>query len=248
MPDAFEQTVREIFPDDHPGSFVRLPDGRWVWATFHTFQWDLNYSNPDVFRAMAGEMLFLANQGVDILRMDAVAFIWKQLGTPCENLPEAHTLLQAFNAVCRLAAPSLLFKSEAIVHPDEVALYIDPAECQLSYNPLQMALIWEAMATRDVSLLAQALERRHNIPDGHVLGELRPQPRRHRLDICRRGRRRARHQRLRPPPLPQFLLRQPFPRAASPAACRSRTTRARVTAASPARRRRSAGWRTARAG
>ncbi|WP_104172882.1 alpha-amylase family protein [Arthrobacter sp. Y81] len=166
MPDAFEQHVREIFPDDHPGSFVQLPDGRWVWATFHSFQWDLDYSNPDVFRAMAGEMLFLANQGVEILRMDAVAFIWKQLGTPCENLPKAHTLLQAFNAVCRLAAPSLLFKSEAIVHPDDVALYIDPAECQLSYNPLQMALIWEAMATRDVSLLSQALERRHNLPAG----------------------------------------------------------------------------------
>ncbi|MDQ1595062.1 MAG: amylosucrase, partial [Arthrobacter pascens] len=166
MPDAFEQNVREIFPEDHPGSFVPLPDGRWVWATFHTFQWDLNYSNPEVFRAMAGEMLFLANQGVEILRMDAVAFIWKQLGTTCENLPEAHTLLQAFNAVCRLAAPSLLFKSEAIVHPDEVAQYIDPAECQLSYNPLQMALIWEALATRDVSLLSQALQRRHNIPAG----------------------------------------------------------------------------------
>ncbi|BCW71100.1 alpha-amylase family protein [Arthrobacter sp. NicSoilB8] len=166
MPDAFEQTVREIFPDDHPGSFIELSDGRWVWATFHTFQWDLNYANPEVFRAMAGEMLFLANQGIDILRMDAVAFIWKRLGTPCENLPEAHTLLQAFNAVCRLAAPSLLFKSEAIVHPDEVARYIDPAECQLSYNPLQMALIWEALATRDVSLLSQALERRHTIPAG----------------------------------------------------------------------------------
>ena len=166
MPDAFEQQVREIFPDDHPGSFVRTPDGRWVWATFHSFQWDLNYSNPAVFRAMAREMLFLANQGIDILRMDAVAFIWKRLGTTSENLPEAHTLLQAFNAVCRLAAPSLLFKSEAIVHPDEVARYIDPAECQLSYNPLQMALIWESLATRDVSLLAQALERRHAIPDG----------------------------------------------------------------------------------
>ena len=166
MPDAYEQNVREIFPENHPGSFIQMEDGRWVWATFHTYQWDLNYANPDVFRAMAGEMLFLANQGVDILRMDAVAFIWKQLGTPCENLPEAHALLQAFNAVCRLAAPSLLFKSEAIVHPDEVALYIDPAECQLSYNPLQMAMIWETLATRDVALLAQALERRHNIPAG----------------------------------------------------------------------------------
>jgi amylosucrase len=166
MPDAYERTVREIFPDDHPGSFVQLDDGRWVWATFHSFQWDLNYRNPAVFRAMAREMLFLANQGVDILRMDAVAFVWKQLGTACESLPEAHLLLQAFNAVCRLAAPCLLFKSEAIVHPDEVVQYISPEECQLSYNPLQMALIWNSLATRDVALLAQALERRHTIPPG----------------------------------------------------------------------------------
>ena len=98
-------------------------------------------------------MLFLANAGVELLRMDAVAFIWKQLGTACESLPEAHLLLQAFNSVLRIAAPCLLFKSEAIVHPDEVASYVSPAECQLSYNPLQMALIWEALATRDVSLL-----------------------------------------------------------------------------------------------
>jgi amylosucrase len=166
MPDAYERTVREIFPDDHPGSFVPMPDDRWVWATFHSFQWDLNYSNPAVFRAMAAEMLFLANQGVEILRMDAVAFIWKRLGTACESLPEAHLLLRAFNAVCRIAAPSLLFKSEAIVHPDEVVQYISPAECQISYNPLEMALTWEALATRDVSLLGQALERRHSLPDG----------------------------------------------------------------------------------
>ncbi|RFA21184.1 amylosucrase [Subtercola boreus] len=164
MPDRYEATVREIFPDDHPGSFVPLPDGRWVWATFHSFQWDLNYENPAVFRAMANELLFLANRGVNILRMDAVAFIWKKLGTTSENLPEAHLLLQAFNAVCRIGAPSLLFKSEAIVHPDEVAVYIRPDECQLSYNPLQMALIWNSLATREVNLLAQALEERHALP------------------------------------------------------------------------------------
>lgn len=166
LPDAYEQTVREIFPDDHQGSFVQLDDGRWIWSTFYHFQWDLNYSNPAVFRAMAGEMLFLANLGVDVLRMDAVAFIWKQLGTACESLPEAHTLIRAFNALCRLAAPGLLFKSEAIVHPDEVVEYIDPGECQLSYNPLQMALIWNTLATREVDLLSHALERRHSIPDG----------------------------------------------------------------------------------
>lgn len=166
MPDAYEKTVREIFPDDHPGAFVQLDDGRWIWATFYHFQWDLNYANPAVFRAMAGEMLFLANQGVEILRMDAVAFIWKRLGTTCESLPEAHLLLQAFNAVLRMAAPSLLFKSEAIVHPDEVISYISPGECQLSYNPLQMALTWEALATRDARLLQQALDRRHALPAG----------------------------------------------------------------------------------
>lgn len=166
LPDRYEQTTREIFPDDHPGSFVQLADGRWIWATFYHFQWDLNYANPAVFLAMAGEMLFLANQGVEILRMDAVAFIWKRLGTACESLPEAHLLLQAFNAVLRIAAPSLLFKSEAIVHPDEVAEYISPEECQLSYNPLQMALTWEALATRDARLLSQALERRHALPAG----------------------------------------------------------------------------------
>ncbi|MDN3495496.1 alpha-amylase family protein [Planococcus sp. APC 4015] len=166
MPDAYERTTREIFPDDHAGSFVQLPDGRWVWATFYHFQWDLNYANPAVFQAMAGEMLFLANQGIEILRMDAVAFIWKRLGTACESLPEAHLLLQAFNAVLRMAAPSLLFKSEAIVHPDEVAEYISPGECQLSYNPLQMALTWDALATRDGRLLQQALERRHALPGG----------------------------------------------------------------------------------
>ncbi|MBL8057499.1 MAG: alpha-glucosidase C-terminal domain-containing protein, partial [Anaerolineales bacterium] len=164
MPDAYEQHLREIFPDEHPGAFTYLPDtGQWVWTTFHSFQWDLNYGNPAVFNAMAGEMLFLANVGVDVMRMDAVAFIWKRLGTTCENLPEAHLLLQAFNAVCRLAAPSLLFKSEAIVHPDEVVRYIRPDECQLSYNPLLMALLWESLATRQVRLLAHSMRGRFAI-------------------------------------------------------------------------------------
>ncbi len=161
LPDAYEQHLREIFPDEHPGAFTYLPEtGQWVWTTFHSFQWDLNYGNPAVFNAMAGEMLFLANVGVDVMRMDAVAFIWKRLGTHCENLPEAHLLLQAFNAVCRIAAPGLLFKSEAIVHPDEVVRYIRPDECQLSYNPLLMALLWNSLATRKVRLLAHSMRSR----------------------------------------------------------------------------------------
>jgi amylosucrase len=166
QPDAYERTVREIFPDEHSGAFTQLADGRWVWTTFHSFQWDLNYSNPAVFNAMAGEMLAIANLGAEVLRMDAVAFIWKQMGTSCENLPQAHELIRAFNALIRIAAPSLLFKSEAIVHPDDVVKYIARKECQLSYNPLQMALLWNSLATRETNLLQQALEERHHLPDG----------------------------------------------------------------------------------
>lgn len=190
--DRYDRNLREIFPDQHPGAFSPLsrwtlqaedgesraagetitpaplfPDSptqeEWVWTTFNSFQWDLNYANPEVFNAMAEEMLFIANLGVEVLRMDAVAFIWKQLGTNCENLPEAHTLIQAFNAVARIAAPSLLFKSEAIVHPDDVAKYIRPDECQISYNPLLMALLWNTLATREVNLLSQAIKTRSRI-------------------------------------------------------------------------------------
>ena len=167
MPDAYEKNLREIFPDEHPGAFTFFTDIRkWVWTTFHSNQWDLNYANPEVFNRMADEMLFLTNQGVEVLRLDAVAFIWKALGTACENLPEAHTIIQAYNAIARIAAPSLLFKSEAIVHPDEVAKYIRPGECQLSYNPLLMALLWNTLATREVNLLRYSMEKRFTIPEG----------------------------------------------------------------------------------
>jgi amylosucrase len=167
MPDAYERTLREVFPDEHPGAFSYLPDiNQWVWTTFHSYQWDLNYANPAVFNAMAGELLFLANAGVEVLRLDAVAFVWKQLGTGCENLPQAHLLIQAFNALCRIAAPGLLFKSEAIVHPDEVVKYIGADECQLSYNPLLMALLWNSLATRKVRLLTQAMRDRFAIAPG----------------------------------------------------------------------------------
>ena len=167
MPDAYEQDLREIFPDEHPGAFTYFPEmHRWVWTTFHSYQWDLNYANPAVFNRMAQEMLALANIGVEVLRLDAVAFIWKQLGTGCENLPEAHQLIQAFNAVARIAAPSLIFKSEAIVHPDDVIKYIHPDECQISYNPLLMALLWNSLATRDVRLLNLALREHFRIPAG----------------------------------------------------------------------------------
>ena len=165
--DAWNATLREIFPNTRRGSFTFVPDaGGWVWTTFHSYQWDLNYGNPDVFLAMCEEMLAIANLGVDVLRLDALAFIWKKIGTVCENLPEAHMLIQAFQFVAQIVCPSLVFKSEAIVHPDEVVKYIGTDECRLSYNPLQMALFWESIATRSTRLLTHSLQKRWNIPDG----------------------------------------------------------------------------------
>ncbi|MBC8098755.1 MAG: DUF3459 domain-containing protein [Armatimonadetes bacterium] len=167
IPNQYERHLREIFPEQAPGNFTHLPQtDEWVWTTFNRFQWDLNYSNPETFNAMLGEMLFLANQGIEVLRLDAVAFIWKQLGTPCENLPQVHLLIQAMNGLAKIAAPALLFKSEAIVHPDDVASYIAWDESPISYNPTFMALIWESLATREVRLLRHSMSHRWDLPAG----------------------------------------------------------------------------------
>lgn len=167
LPDQYGRHLREIFPEQDPGSFTFRPEiDSWVWTTFNHFQWDLNYANPTVFCAMLEEMLTIANMGAEVLRLDAVAFIWKQLGTPCEGLPQVHTIIQAYNALVKIAAPALAFKSEAIVHPVEVARYIAPEEAPISYNPTLMALLWETLATREVRLLHLSMERRFALPDG----------------------------------------------------------------------------------
>lgn len=167
MPDQYEPTLREIFPEQAPGSFTYRPEiNKWVWTTFNNYQWDLNYENPEVFRAMLGEILFLANQGAEVLRLDAVPFVWKQLGTDSENLPQAHMIIRGFNAFTRMAAPALLFKSEAIVHPLHVRSYVDPKECQLSYNPILMVAIWEALATRNTDFLRHTMNKQYGLPPG----------------------------------------------------------------------------------
>ena len=164
LPKLYEQHLREIFPEQAPGNFTYVPEvQRWVWTTFHRYQWDLNYANPVLFNAMLGEMLFLANQGVEVLRLDAVPFLWKELGTSCENLPQAHDIIAALNMLFRIAAPATIFKAEAIVHPDEVVKYIG-RECEISYNPLLMVLMWEAMATGWTHLLQHSMIKRFNIP------------------------------------------------------------------------------------
>lgn len=166
MPDRYERHLREIFPEQSPGNFTYIESANaWVWTTFRHFQWDLNYSNPAVFNAMLNELLFLANQGVEVLRLDAVAFIWKQLGTVCEGLPQAHEIIQAYNALVKIVAPAMVFKSEAIVHPDIVATYIGTHESPISYNPTLMALLWEAIATRDTTLLSFSMQKRYALPE-----------------------------------------------------------------------------------
>ncbi|MCF7952544.1 MAG: alpha-amylase family protein [Spirochaetales bacterium] len=164
--DEYNRHLRDIFPESREGSFSYREDIRkWVWTTFNSYQWDLNYRNHEVFKAMAREMLFLANAGTEVLRFDAIAFVWKEKGTRCESLPKAHTVIKAFKAFAAIVAPAMEFKSEAIVHPDEVIQYVGKDECALSYNPLLMATSWEALATRDPKLLRQSIYHRYVLPE-----------------------------------------------------------------------------------
>ena len=168
-PDAYERTLPEVFPDLAPGSFTEVPGLGWVWTTFHEFQWDLNYANPAVFRRMLGTMFDLANRGIDVLRLDAAPFLWKRMGTDCQNQPEAHLLVQAFRALTRLAAPGLVLKAEAIVSPDLLVQYLGGhdryrPECDLAYDNQLMVMLWSTLATRDARLAEHALSRRRRRP------------------------------------------------------------------------------------
>jgi amylosucrase len=171
-PDAYERTLPEVFPATAPGSFTWEPAlERWVWTTFNAYQWDLDYSNPAVFRAMAEAMLELAAAGVDVLRLDAVPFLWKRKGTNCQNQPEVHQLLQAFRAAMRIAAPAVAFKAEAIVSPRDLVGYLgagrhEGKECDLAYHNVLMVLGWSALASGRVALLTSALRSMPPVPPG----------------------------------------------------------------------------------
>jgi amylosucrase len=174
MPDAYDATIPEVFPDRAPGSFSWVPEacggeGGWVWTTFWPYQWDLDYTNPEVTLAMLGEITWLANRGVDVFRMDAVPFMWKRLGTSSQNQPEGHRLLQLLHALTRLAAPGVIFKAEAIVAPEELVPYLGAhdryrPECELAYHNQLMVLLWSGLATGDARLPAAALRRMRPIP------------------------------------------------------------------------------------
>jgi amylosucrase len=167
MPDRWEQSLPEVFPELAPGNFTWEPTiNRWVWTTFNQYQWDLNYANPDVLLEMASVMGFLANAGVEILRLDAVAFTWKRLGTACQNQPEAHLIAQALRAITAIGAPATICKAEAIVGPTDLVPYlgahhldgvrVDRRECEVAYHNQLMVMLWSSVAARNVNLITQA--------------------------------------------------------------------------------------------
>ena len=168
IPDLFEQSMPEVFPETAPGNFTfDEAMNKWVMTVFNTYQWDLNYTNPAVFIEMLDIILFWANQGADILRLDAVAFLWKKIGTTSQNEREAHLILQLFKDCCQVTAPGVLFIAEAIVAPVEIIKYfgedaVIAKECEIAYNATFMALLWDALATHNAKLLNQSIS---NLPD-----------------------------------------------------------------------------------
>lgn len=157
IPDQYERSMPEIFPHSSPGNFTWSPElNKWVMTVFNYYQWDLNYNNPAVFVSMMETIFFYANLGIDILRVDAPAFIWKKLGTTCQNLDEAHQILKLFRACVDVATPGMALLGEAIVAPKEIMKYFGDdqvKECSVAYNATQMALQWEALATEQINVM-----------------------------------------------------------------------------------------------
>ncbi len=164
LPRQYDRSLVEVFPETAPGNFTFYPDmDRWVWTTFNEHQWDLNWANPQVFLEMTEVMLYLANRGVDILRFDAVAFMWKRLGTRCQSEPEVHMLLQALRAASRIAAPAVIHLEEAIVSPAEMIPYLGRGEHtgregNLAYHNSLMVQVWSSLASGDTTLMTHVLE------------------------------------------------------------------------------------------
>ena len=161
IPREFEKTVPQVFPTTAPGSFTQLEDGWIVMTNFFPYQWDLNYANPAVFNDMTENMLYLANRGVDVIRLDAVPYIWKELGTSCRNLPEVHTLARMLRLACEIVCPSVLLLGEVVMEPAKVAPYFgspERPECHMLYNVTTMATTWHTLATGDVSLLRRQMD------------------------------------------------------------------------------------------
>ncbi|MCB7317361.1 amylosucrase [Lacrimispora sp. 210928-DFI.3.58] len=172
VPSMYERTVPQVFPTTAPGNFTWLPDaGHFVMTTFYPYQWDLNYKNPRVFNEMMYHFLYLTNKGIDIIRIDAVPYIWKELGTQCRNLPQVHTIVRMMRMISEIVCPGVLLLGEVVMEPEKVVPYfgtVEKPECHMLYNVTTMATTWHTVATRDVRLLKKQLDIVNSLPKDYV--------------------------------------------------------------------------------
>lgn len=172
IPEQYERTVPQVFPTTAPGNFTWLPEiGHYVMTTFYPYQWDLNYRNPRVFNEMMYNFLFFANVGIDVIRIDAVPYIWKQLGTDCRNLPQVHTIVRMMRMIGEIVCPGVLLLGEVVMEPSKVAPYfgtVEKPECHMLYNVTTMATMWNSLATRDTRLLKRQMDILAQLPKEYV--------------------------------------------------------------------------------
>lgn len=172
VPNIYEETVPEVFPTTAPGNFTWINDcNQVVMTTFYPYQWDLNYANPMVFNDMVGNMLYMANRGIDVIRLDAVPYIWKQIGTNCRNLPQVHTLVRMMRIISEIVCPGVLLLGEVVMEPSKVVPYfgtVDKPECHMLYNVTTMASTWNTIATKDVGLLKRQMDQVCALPKNYV--------------------------------------------------------------------------------
>lgn len=172
IPNRYEETTPQVFPTTAPGNFTWLPDcNQVVMTTFYPYQWDLNYANCMVFNDMVDNMLFLTNCGIDVIRLDAVPYIWKELGTKSRNLPQVHTLVRMMRLVSEIVCPGVLLLGEVVMEPAKVLPYfgsVDKPECHMLYNVTTMASTWNTIATKDVSLLRRQMDQVCALPKEYV--------------------------------------------------------------------------------
>ena len=172
VPNIYEETVPEVFPTTAPGNFTWINDcNQVVMTTFYPYQWDLNYANPMVFNDMVGNMLYMANRGIDVIRLDAVPYIWKQIGTNCRNLPQVHTLVRMMRIISEIVCPGVLLLGEVVMEPSKVVPYfgtVDKPECHMLYNVTTMASTWSTIATKNVGLLKRQMDQVCALPKDYV--------------------------------------------------------------------------------
>jgi amylosucrase len=172
IPDQYDRSVPQVFPTTAPGNFTYLDDlGQWVMTSFYPYQWDLNYRNPRVFNEMMYNFLFLANQGMDIIRIDAVPYIWKELGTDCRNLPRVHTIVRLMHIIGQIVCPGVLLLGEVVMAPEKVVPYfgtVEKPECHMLYNVTTMATTWSTVATQDTRLLKKQMDIVNGLPKDYL--------------------------------------------------------------------------------